>query len=234
MSMARTLVDGASAPYRAAGHFAYHFARGKLTHDPVFEALLAHGLLTRRAVVLDLGCGQGLLAALLLAARAASDSGAWPAHWPPPPQPSVVRGIEWMDRQLRRAQRALGSRAEFIAGDVRRVDFGSADVIVILDVLHYMAYADQRAILERVRGALSATGVLLLRVADAAGGVGFALGKSIDRLVLLAAGCGINRLYCRTASEWRTLLSATGFDSEILPMSGGTLFANVLIVAKPT
>jgi SAM-dependent methyltransferase len=234
MSMARKLLDGASAPYRAAGHFAYHFARGKLTHDPVFEALLAQGLLSRRAVILDLGCGQGLLAALLLAARAASDSGAWPVHWAPSPQPSVVRGIELGNRQVRRAQRALGCRAEFIAGDVRRVDFGSADVIVILDVLHYMAYADQRAILERAHRALTATGVLLLRVADAAGGVGFALGNLVDRLMLLAGGCGINRLYCRTASEWRALLSATGFDSEIMPMSGGTPFANVLIVAKPT
>ena len=123
MSMARQLVDGASAPYRAAGHYAYHYARGKLTHDPVFEALLARGLLTRHTVILDLGCGQGLLAALLLAARAASDCGAWPAHWPPSPQPSVVRGIELMDRQLRRAQRALRRRAEFIAGDVRRRGF---------------------------------------------------------------------------------------------------------------
>jgi SAM-dependent methyltransferase len=234
MSMARNLLDVASAPYRAAGHFAYHFARGKLTHDPVFEALLAQGLLTRRAVILDLGCGQGLLAALLLAARAASDCGSWPAHWPPSPQPSVVRGIELVNRQVRRAQRALGCRAEFIAGDVRRVDFGSADVIVILDVLHYMTYADQHAVLERAHGALTAAGVLLLRVADAAGGVGFVLGNLVDRLMLLAGGCGIKRLYCRTTGEWRALLSATGFDSEIMPMSGGTPFANVLIVAKPT
>jgi SAM-dependent methyltransferase len=234
MSMARELLDGASAPYRAVGHFAYHFARGKLTHDPVFEALLARGLLTRRAVILDLGCGQGLLAALLLAARAASDRGAWPAHWPPSPQPSVVRGIELLNRHVRRAERALGRRAEFIAGDVRRVDFGSADLIVILDVLHYMAYADQRAILQRARRALTGSGMLLLRVGDAAGGVGFALGKLVDRLMLLAGGCGITRLHCRTASEWRALLSATGFDSEIMPMSGGTPFANVLIVAQPT
>lgn len=234
MSMAQELLDGASAPYRAAGRFAYHFARGKLAHDPVFEALLAQGLLTSRAVILDLGCGQGLLAALLLAARAASDAGAWPAHWPPSPQPSAVRGIELVNRHVRRAQRALGCRAEFVAGDVRRVDFGAADGIVILDVLHYIAYADQRAILERAHRALTGTGVLLLRVGDAAGGVGFAVGKLVDRVMLLARGCSINHLYCRTANEWLALLSATGFDSEITPMSGGTPFANVLIVAKPT
>ena len=234
MSMARQLVDGASAPYRAAGHYAYHYARGKLTHDPVFEALLARGLLTRHTVILDLGCGQGLLAALLLAARAASDCGAWPAHWPPSPQPSVVRGIELMDRQLRRAQRALGRRAEFIAGDVRRVDFGNADVVVILDVLHYLAYADQRAILERVRRA-QRHGCVAAARRRRGRRRGFCTRK-VDRSAdsLLAGGFGINRLYCRTAGEWRALLSATGFDSEIMPMSGGTIFANVLLVAKPT
>jgi SAM-dependent methyltransferase len=65
-----SLIDAASAPYRAAGRFAWHFARGKLRGDPVFAALLAQGLLAGRARVLDLGCGQGLLAAWLLAARA--------------------------------------------------------------------------------------------------------------------------------------------------------------------
>ena len=226
---------GASAPYRAAGHFAYHFARAKLTHDPVFEALLAQGLLSRRAVILDLGCGQGLLAALLLAARAASDSGAWPVHWPPSPQPSVVRGIELVDADRCGARNvrwgaAPSSSPAMCAGWISVAPTSSS----FSTCCTTLAYADQRAILERAHRALTATGVLLLRVADAAGGVGFALGKLVDRLMLLAGGCGIDRLHCRTAGEWRALLSATRFDSEIVPMSGGTPFANVLIVAKPT
>ena len=32
-----SLVDVASAPYRRAGRFAWHFARGKLNLDPVFR-----------------------------------------------------------------------------------------------------------------------------------------------------------------------------------------------------
>ena len=36
----RRLLDRASAPYRGAGRFAWHFARGKLGHDPVFRHLL--------------------------------------------------------------------------------------------------------------------------------------------------------------------------------------------------
>jgi 2-polyprenyl-3-methyl-5-hydroxy-6-metoxy-1,4-benzoquinol methylase len=63
------LLDAACEPYRNAGRFAYYFARGKLRGDPVYRAILESGLLLGRARVLDLGCGQGLLAAWLRAAE---------------------------------------------------------------------------------------------------------------------------------------------------------------------
>ncbi len=103
----------------------------------------------------------------------------------------------------------------------------------MLDVLHYLEYADQCGILERAREALSGGGILLLRVGNAAGGVRFALGKWMDQMVLLVSGRGFRRLHCRSVVEWRDLLSSTGFESEPVPMSSGTPFANVLIIAKP-
>ena len=233
VSLAQDLVNEASAPYRAAGRYAYHFARGKLARDPVFEAILAHGLLTRRARILDLGCGQGLLAALLVAARGAAGTGAWPEDWPPAPQPSNIRGIELMTRDVRRAQLALARSAEFVEADVRRTDFGSVDGVVILDVLQYVDFVEQHRILQRVRSALLADGVLLLRIGDAHGGLGFTLGKWVDRVKLLAMSRRLERLHYRSVPAWRELLYATGFDTEVLPMSRGTPFANVLIVAKP-
>ncbi len=233
MSLDRELLRAASDPYRAAGRFAYHYARGKLAHDPVFEAILARGLLARRARVLDLGCGQGLLAALLVAARDVWICGKWPDDWPPPPQPSIIRCIELRARHADRAHRALAHRAEFVTGDVRRVDFGNVDGIVMLDVLHYLEYADQCNILQRAHKALSGGGILLLRVGNAAGGIRFALGKWVDQIVLLVSGRGLKALHCRSPADWRDLLSSAGFDSETVPMSSGTPFANVLIIAKP-
>jgi len=233
VSLARELLSAATDPYRAAGRVAYHYARGKLAHDPVFEAILARGLLARRARILDLGCGQGLLAALLVAARGAWTSGEWPNHWPPPPQPSIIRGIELVARYVERAHCGLACRAEFVTGDVRKVDFGIADGIVILDVLHYLEYADQRSILERAHKALSGGGILLLRVGNAAAGVRFLLGKWLDQMMLLVSGRGFQKLHCRSAAEWRDVLSSTDFESETVPMSSGTPFANVLIIAKP-
>jgi hypothetical protein len=61
------LVDAASAPYRATDLFAYYRARGKLRGDPAFTGILREGLLVGSERILDLGCGQGLLAAWMSA-----------------------------------------------------------------------------------------------------------------------------------------------------------------------
>jgi SAM-dependent methyltransferase len=228
----RALVDAASAPYRAAGCFAWQFARGKLSSDPAFAAILRRGLLTDSVRVLDLGCGQGLLASWLLAAHAAQLAGSWPREWPPAPAPDELRGVDINPREVARARVALGERAHIVLGDIRHVDYGSVDAIVILDVLHFTDYAAQEAVLKRARGALGPRGVLLLRVGDAEGGVGFALGKLVDRIVGLVRRHRLPRLACRPVREWRALLAQLGFLTEALPMSVGTPFANVLLVGK--
>jgi SAM-dependent methyltransferase len=225
------LIAAASAPYRAAGHFAWRFARGKLDRDPVFTGLLERGLIPDGDRLLDLGCGQGLLASWLVAARAQFDAGEWPANWPAPPRLTAISGIELMPRDVGRARAALGRAAAFIAGDIRSTDFGNSDTIVILDVLHYIAYAEQDAVLRRAHDALLPSGTLLLRIGDAGGGWGFRWSKWVDRTAMCARGHGLVRLYCRRLADWRDALAALGFRVEAIPMSAGTPFANVLLVA---
>ena len=212
------LVEAASAPYRAAGRFAWHFARGKLGRDPVFRALLQARLIPENARLLDLGCGQGLLAALLAAAGA--------------PRLAAYRGIELMARDVARAHRALGARCGVQQGDIRSAGFGAADAVVILDVLHYMRPEDQDAVLRRVRDALSPGGVLLLRVGDAAAGLRFRLSSWVDWTVALARGHGATRFHCRSVAQWGAALEALGFSVQAEPMSRGTPFANVLLSAR--
>ena len=65
----RAMVTAASEPYQRAGKFAWHFARGKLGRDPVFRGMLERGDLAARAHVVDIGCGQGLIASLLWACQ---------------------------------------------------------------------------------------------------------------------------------------------------------------------
>jgi SAM-dependent methyltransferase len=228
------LIKAASARYRAAGRFAWYFARGKLAGDPIYASILARGLLEGCSRVLDLGCGQGLLAAWLVAAERRYRQHGWPPHWPPPPQLSSYRGIEINPREARRAQRALAADAtvHIVQGDIADVDYGTPDAVVILDVLHFIDHSTQERVLERVRAALGSAGVLLLRVGDADGGVGFALSVLWDRTVVLARRGRWMQLKCRPLREWQTLLERLGFAVQVLPMSEGTPFTNALLVAR--
>lgn len=227
----------ACAPYRQAGNFAWHFARGKLGRDPVFRGLLERGLLPARGRVVDIGCGQGLLASLMAAIDAQQAAGGWPADWPAPPLGNRYLGIELMPRDVARARAAVGglrSQPEFICGDMREVPLPPCEAVVILDVLHYVDHDAQAALLARVAAALRPGGRLLLRVGDADSRRGFAVSQWVDRIVTLVRGHRVPPTYGRPLRDWITLLQSRGFVVQPLPMSQGTPFANVLLVAdKP-
>ena len=226
----RSLVDSASEPYRQSGRFAWHFARGKLRWDPVFEHVVERGLIAPRARVLDIGCGQGLLASLLHAAGTAEREGRWSRAWAAAPSGARVTGIELMERDVARARSALGDRAEFVCGDMRTAAFPRSDAVVILDVLHYISIAEQDQVLTRVRGALGAGGRLILRVGDAAARRGFATSQWVDRVVTFVRGHRVPPQFGRPLAEWKARLAELGFSVASLPMHAGTPFANILLV----
>jgi hypothetical protein len=119
-----------------------------------------------------------------------------------------------------------------VHGDIRDVDYGTADAVVILDVLHYLDYPGQERVLHRVRGALGPQGLLLLRVGDAAGGMRFTFSKAVDHTVALMRRRRWVRLECRPLRVWEQLLAGCGFRTHALPMNEGTPFVNVLLRAE--
>jgi SAM-dependent methyltransferase len=233
----RELHLAATEPYRGAGRFAWHFARGKLQHDPVFRAMLERGYLPPRARVLDIGSGQGLLASLLGACHSIADRGHWPAQWSTPPSHARYTGIELMPRDVVRAQAAaltLPTAPVFVCADMRQATFASADVAVILDVLHYVDHAAQLDVLQRVRTALWPHGALLLRVGDMARKRAFAISRWVDHAVTRVRGHGAGPIHSRAVADWSALLEGLGFEVDVQPMSQGTPFANTLLVCRLT
>ena len=225
------LAKRAASLYPPLDRFGRGFARGKLKGDPVFEHIVRSGLVPDGARVLDLGCGQGVLGALLVAARETHAGGSWPAGFAPPPRGVSYRGIDLLTKSVKRGQAAL-PEARIEHADIRTASFGEADVVVILDVLHYIEPAAQEDVLARVREALGGGGTLLLRVADADGSARLRWTLLVDHLATFLRTGRIARMHCRPAAQWRALLESLGFSVEARPMSEGTTFANVLLVAR--
>jgi len=226
------LIDAASRPYLAAGRYAYYFARSKLRHDPVFFSLLRMGRIPDRARLLDLGCGQAVVASLLLAAQVQFEFGRWPSGWAAPPSQLQLHGIESERRSVRRAQIALGNHVAIRIADLRDAPLPEADVVVLIDVLHYLTADAQVALLKRIAQSLRGGGLLVLRVADISAGWRFYLGKAADRMGSLLTAKGMQAHHHRPIDEWLHLLGSLGFSASVDSNAAVRAFANTLVWAK--
>jgi SAM-dependent methyltransferase len=227
----------ATEPYRSTGNFNYRWARGKLRFDPVFTCLLDQGVIPDRAEVLDLGCGRGLLGAWFLAAERLADRESWSGGAPPPRQ-LRFRGVELNAREAECGNRALqpiyGDRLALAAGDLRDAKLQPAEVIVMLDVLHYISYEEQDSLLDRIRTVLGRGGLFVTRVGNASGSLRFRFTQITDRCAALAQGRRLSPTWCRPLAAWIAALESRGFSVQAQPMSVGTLFANVMLVSRVT
>jgi uncharacterized protein (DUF2062 family) len=213
---------------------AWEFARHKLRGDPVYRAVISSDWLPASGVLVDIGCGPGLLLALIAEAVEAAADGRWPPDgWPTPPRQVRLVGIELRPRAADVARFALGDDAEIHTGDARQVALPAAiDVVAIFDVLHMMDREAQRPLLARLAAAMPPGAILLVREADAAAGWRFRMVRLGNTITALVRGRWRPRFAFRTAAEWRAELTALGFEVSLAAMSEGTPFANVLLVAR--
>jgi SAM-dependent methyltransferase len=203
----------------AAGPGAYWLAgygKYKIRLDPIYRAVLP--LIPPGAKVLDLGCGVGLLGLLLTARGLEND----------------IHGIEWdapkahFARQLAESIPAI--RVE--CGDLLKEPWPECSVITLLDVLHYLPPAQQRALLFRAASHLPEGGRLLVRVMDGrAGGVAI-----LTRLCEQAAvKIGWNRaenVHWRPLSAVRADLLEADFVLPPATASAGQAIGNQLLIGE--
>jgi SAM-dependent methyltransferase len=236
--------------YRDAGKFAYHFARNKIRFDPllpdIFRADFAKdmnpGKAERVIDLLDLGCGQGLLAIALEVAQRLQAQGQWPAQpdsaaWMPLQLASYL-GIEYSAANVARARSAFIAidpqchRLQCVQGNIVDAPYPFAKIIALIDVLHYLNYQQQEQVLVRARSALAGQGQLLLRVGNAEARQSNRLSQRIDRMVSLWRGADSGRIYCRGLSQWMLLLESLGFVARVTSSASSMFYSNVMIVAE--
>jgi SAM-dependent methyltransferase len=228
----RAILDGACESYRGTDAHAFRFARAKLGNDRIFRHVLEAGLVPAGAHVVDAGCGQGLFASLLRAAGTRAESGGWPARWAPAPLGARVTGFDLLELDLARAHTALAGAATFVHADMRRFEFPECDRIAFFDTLHYIAPAEQDAVLARARAALRPGGALIVRVHDASAGLRNSVGHWVERITMLLHGGGFERVVGRPPEAWRATLEGLGLAVESMPMNGRPPFANLLLLAR--
>jgi SAM-dependent methyltransferase len=195
----------------------YHYVRGKLRGDP---STLAVARLAPLGDVLDLGCGRGQLAVLLLESRAAT----------------TVRGCDWDDEKVAIANRAAsGLSGEFAKGDVRTADAAAADTVLLIDVLHYFDRDTQDALLIRAAGFVKPGGRLVLRDADTGRGWRSMMTRIEEGFfTAIKFNRGERVLFRDVTRELVPLLETQGMSCSVVPCWGTTPFSNVLLLATRT
>jgi Uncharacterized protein conserved in bacteria len=222
------LIRGVSDRYVATSITAWEFARGKLRGDPVYRNALCGDLLPSGRALMDVGCGQGLMLALLAEAQRQVGSGALPPGCSSFPRFDRLIGVEKRPRIARLARKALGPDAEILEQDAQSIATRSYSVVLFFDVLHLMSPDDQEAIVGIMAAALESGGVILVRDADASAGWRFAAVRTVNRLKAFLSGSWRQEFHFRTTLEWIECFGRLGLDADVRPMGDGTPFANVL------
>ncbi len=211
-------VQQASDRYRSAGRFAHGFARGKMSGDPAYHAVLTR--LPESGSLLDVGCGEGYLLALVRAAR----------------PDLALHGVDHDESRIDLARSALAGEPalQVEVGDIRTVELPPSDLVTCLDVLHYMPAEQQDEVLTRLVRAVQPGGTLFIRDGEEGAGLRSTLLRWSETAAVALGRHKGDGVFFRPAQELRERLEALGLQVVVAPCREGTPFANLLFVAhKP-
>jgi uncharacterized protein (DUF2062 family)/trans-aconitate methyltransferase len=224
------LVRRAADRYVSTSLTAWEFARGKLRGDPLYRTVLTECRLPSGGTLVDVGCGQGLMLALLAESEAACRAGTWPSSWPPPARFERLVGIETRRRVAAIARQALEGAAVIVEADARTHMPERSRVVFFFDVLHMMPAADQEFLLASMAKVLEPGGMILIREADAGAGWRFLAVRAGNTAKAVLTGNWRQTFHFRTVGEWTICFARLGFRVDVHGAGEGTPFANVLFV----
>ncbi len=226
------LVEAASRRYVPAGSFTWELVRARLRLDPVRLRLLEAGLLPPHGLLVEVGCGRGVLLALVAAARELHREGHWSDELPPPPGELRLAGVERRERRASAARIALGEEALIEVADPVSWSPPACDGLVLLDLLQTLPAPEQERLLAQAARALRPNGVLVIREADAAAGLRFLLHRLLRALRPPRRGDRRSAGSERGAGGWRALLEGAGLSVRSEPARGWLAPAGVLLVGR--
>jgi trans-aconitate methyltransferase len=199
-----------SLPPSARAHLALRWAMAPL---PRIAALVP-----TEGVVLDLGCGHGLVSLLLARSRPARQ----------------VIGLEWDARRLAMARTLAEPNLRFefcdLAGDT---PLPAARGILLADVAYLLSPPDQERLLARCVAALEPGGVLVLKETVDAPRWKAAISRLQEKLAVRALGITRGRaLHFRGRAAWVRLLASLGLEVCVVPLDRFRYHPHAAFVAR--
>lgn len=173
----------------------------------------------REGLILDLGCGRGLLANLLLEAS---------------PQ-RVVVGLDPDPRRIAVARLTERPGLSFQVGDARGADLPACDAAVLMDVLYLLSEEDQLQVLARAAAALRPGGRIVVHAQERRADPRFWLGQ-LQELVMTRTG--ITRapsggLRYSTRHAMRSRLEGRRLAVDVIPLPGRLYTDAIYVGVKP-
>ena len=174
---------------------------------------LISDFLPLEGVIVDTGCGYGLLANYLSFQ-------------------SSVRHVIGIDNSLDRlaiAQATINQRKniKFIQKDIKDLNLDQCQAVVMSDFLHHLPIKVSRDLLNKVFNRLTSGGKLVIQEVDKKPYWKYLITLIIDRLLN-----PFQKLNYQSVKYWQDILESIGFHVEIKPAHKGLPLADVILICK--
>jgi SAM-dependent methyltransferase len=223
------LAERSAARYAASSFTAWEFANAKMRFDSIYRLVITERLVPGGGTVLDLGCGQGLMLALLAGVRSVQEeaSTADPGNrWP---RYKRFLGIDHRPKVTTLAREALSALGvEIETADICAMALPKCSAVFLFDVLHMIPFDAQEVLLQRIRASLFSDGVVIVREADAGADWRFSIVRIVNRLSSIVKRRFGQTFNFRRSEDWLITFQRAGFDVEAFPEKSKNLMGNII------
>ncbi len=204
--------------FRRAGFLTKIYLRLKLVICPLDQV---EPIVPGVGHVVDLGCGNGLFASLLVLGSPARR----------------VTGLDFDAAKLRTANRLKADNrwdnVEFREADIVRAEFPEADAYTLIDVLYLIPYPDQEAVLRKCAGALAPGGTLIVKEMDTRPRWKYAWNRLQETVSVRVVGFTLGKkFFFRPRNEFESLLRSLGFHIETVRLDRRQIHPHILYICR--
>ncbi len=187
---------------------------------PIMRVLEQH--LPERGLILDLGCGYGIMSHLVSAEY---------------PDRAVI-GVDISSRRIHAAKRSADHRKniEFHTADIREVQFSRCHGIMMIDVLSMLPYRDQEQLLIQCHRRLCGDGTLVIKDTSKSPywKYAYAYIEEVIKARLGVYGKEITKhsSWYWDAQDFLKLLSKIGFHATMIPLKSRLPYPGAFYVCR--